>query len=60
MKQITHYQPKGSLCIACTLASDSCKDLPFQSMSVIRIYSDGVAAVRCTEFQAQGDAKGQS
>ena len=59
MTQITSHQPKGSMCMACKLPSASCKDLPFTGMPVVKVYGDGVAAVRCSGFQAQGDAKGQ-
>lgn len=51
----THI-PKGSMCAVCTRPSLKCAQLPFETMTVIKVYPDGTKAVRCTGF-AQGPQK---
>lgn len=46
--QTTTHQPKGSMCSNCGNASAQCKALPFASMPVVKTYTDGVKAVKCS------------
>jgi hypothetical protein len=48
------HQPKGSMCAVCKFSSRDCSKLPFNEMPVLKTYSDGTKAVKCTEFQYQG------
>lgn len=46
------YQPKGSMCMACTMRNSDCSDKPFNAMPVIK--KDGkVNIVKCTYFKSQ-------
>ncbi|CTQ58898.1 hypothetical protein LA5095_02713 [Roseibium album] len=44
------FQPKGGLCANCIFATRCCAHLDFASMPVIKIYPDGVKAVKCSEY----------
>lgn len=48
-KQIT-YQPKGSMCAACSKCFDDCSGLPFSQMPVHASTMCGTKIVICTEF----------
>lgn len=43
------HQPKGGMCQTCTKRLENCSSLPFETMQVIKVASDGVKVVRCTE-----------
>ena len=45
------YIPKGGLCMNCAKFSRDCSRLDFTKMHVIKIYPDGVKAVKCTEYK---------
>jgi len=45
----TTYQPKGGMCTTCVHKLRDCSALPFEDMQVVKVYSDGVKAVRCTD-----------
>ncbi|SNS16924.1 hypothetical protein [Pseudomonas segetis] len=45
-------QPKGSMCASCARKHKDCSALPFDKMKVIKVYGDGVKAVRCTEYRS--------
>lgn len=48
---MTHtYQPKGSMCLACTKAREDCSRLDFKSMPVLFRLDLSVKVVKCTEF----------
>lgn len=53
------FIPKGSLCAACQSPSTTCAKLDFKAMPVIKTYSDGVKAVKCSGFSntAKGEVK---
>ena len=42
--------PKGGLCKVCRHIASDCSGLAFSSMRVIKIYSDGTKAVKCTKL----------
>lgn len=44
------YIPKGGLCVNCANFRRDCSRLDFTKMHVIKIYPDGVKAVKCTEY----------
>ena len=44
------YIPKGGLCMNCANFRRDCSQLDFAKMHVIKIYPDGVKAVKCTEY----------
>lgn len=44
-------QPKGSMCMRCSNGSAACGQLDFSSMPVIKVYPDGVKAVKCADHQ---------
>lgn len=45
------HQPKGGMCQSCEKWKNDCSDLQFETMPVIKIASDGVKIVRCTEHE---------
>lgn len=45
-------QPKGSMCISCSNGSAACAGRDFGSMPVIKVYPDGVKAVKCIGHRA--------
>ena len=45
------HQPKGGMCQNCKNRRDDCSSLPFETMEVIGVASDGVRIVRCTEHE---------
>jgi hypothetical protein len=45
------YQPKGSMCMSCTRKFEVCK-FDFSKMKVIKVYPDGVKAVKCEHYNA--------
>jgi hypothetical protein len=48
------YQPKASMCMACTHLHESCTHLPFSAMPAVHT-SKGQVIVRCTEFEPAGN-----
>lgn len=44
-------QPKGSLCMACADSGKDCSGKDFASMKPVKVYPDGVKAVKCIDFQ---------
>lgn len=44
------FQPKGSMCAACSHRHRNCSSLPFASMSVLAREGRTII-VRCTQFQ---------
>lgn len=48
IERISH-QPKGGMCKTCKKWRDDCSGLPFTTMPVIKVFSDDVKVVRCTE-----------
>lgn len=46
------HQPKGSMCMGCSNGGQGCAKLPFSTMPVIKVYPDGVKAVKCSGHQA--------
>nr|DAT12124.1 MAG TPA: hypothetical protein [Caudoviricetes sp.] len=51
--EMPEYIPKGGLCMNCAKFSRDCSRLDFTKMHVIKIYSDGVKAVKCTEYRKE-------
>ena len=49
-------QPKGSMCMGCRNGSAACGQLDFGSMPVIKVYPDGVKAVKCSGHLAAQQA----
>nr|DAW50829.1 MAG TPA: hypothetical protein [Caudoviricetes sp.]DAY07301.1 MAG TPA: hypothetical protein [Caudoviricetes sp.] len=47
------YIPRGGLCMNCANFRRDCSRLDFTKMHVIKIYSDGVKAVKCTEYRKE-------
>lgn len=43
--------PKGGMCMSCTQADKDCSGKDFSSMQPIKIYPDGVKAVKCVDFE---------
>ena len=48
--EMPEYIPKGGLCMNCANFRRDCSRLDFTKMHVIKIYPDGVKAVKCTEY----------
>lgn len=48
--EMPEYIPRGGLCMNCANFRRDCSRLDFTKMQVIKIYSDGVKAVKCTEY----------
>lgn len=50
----TTYQPKGSMCAACTKKNRDCSGLPFNAMAPIMMHKyfhdERTVIVRCSEF----------
>lgn len=55
MKQISPYQPKGSMCMSCKFKDHNCSALPFHDMPVIKRVMEedvyNVVIVKCTYHQ---------
>ncbi len=46
---ITHYQPKGGMCLTCIHRKSGCSQLPFKDMYVLEVHNI-TAIVKCTGF----------
>jgi hypothetical protein len=46
-------QPKSSMCAVCKFSNRDCSKLPFNEMPILKTYSDGTKAVKCSEFKYQ-------
>ena len=51
--EMSEYIPRGGLCMNCANFRRDCSRLDFAKMHVIKIYSDGVKAVKCTEYRKE-------
>ena len=52
-RDCSRYIPRGGLCMNCANFRRDCSRLDFTKMHVIKIYSDGVKAVKCTEYRKE-------
>lgn len=46
-----NHQPKGGMCVACTNCKSDCSGKDFASMQPVKVYPDGVKAVKCSDFK---------
>jgi len=44
------HQPKCGMCQSCVKINLDCSHLAFEEMKVIKICTDGVKVVKCTDF----------
>lgn len=51
--EMPEYIPKGGLCMNCANFRRDCSRLDFTKMHVIKIYPDGVKAVKCIEYRKE-------
>lgn len=59
MREYERYQPKGSMCMACTRAREDCSKFDFKAMPMM--FSVGtIAIVRCQSFVADSKTGNQS
>lgn len=49
--KIKSHRPKGSMCIACKMATMNCSGFDFVRMPAIGKDSDGIVIVKCSEFK---------
>ena len=45
------HQPKGSMCATCRHVQRRCDHLPFEKMSVLKRWPDGLVIVKCTSWE---------
>jgi len=51
------YQPKGSMCVACTKLYTNCNHLDFKTMPILQTIPAGkvqLVVVKCTGFERKG------
>lgn len=51
-------QPKASMCLACKDCGSDCSGKDFANMQTIKVYPDGVRAVKCDDFERPESSEG--
>lgn len=48
---MSEFHPKGGMCTTCKYSRKMCKNLRFDKMPILKIQSDGIKIVKCTNWQ---------